>query len=109
MKISTMSKTAYLQAYGEPVSGSGSAETLAMWERIEKIALGDYLILEPETKNSLKTLGRLRDGWKKRLERMTTKLHSNFVVRACANREEKHVVLWKETRQAKNAQTNNPR
>lgn len=95
MKTSTMNKAAYVKTYGELRTRPASEETLAMWNQIQKLGVAEYLILEPEKGEKIQ---QLRASWQVRLNKFAWRLHSNFVVRACLNREEDHVVLWKEPR-----------
>lgn len=47
MKTSTMTKAAYHEEHGPLGLGRTSEETLALWDKIKKLPINEYLIVEP--------------------------------------------------------------
>jgi hypothetical protein len=92
MKTSTISKAAYEQTFG-PLLHRCSVDTLEIWRKIQKLPVTEYMVFEPEKGQSLDTL---RNGMWGRLRRFLP--GSNFKIRFAVNKNENHVVLWKEAR-----------
>jgi hypothetical protein len=94
MKTSTMSKTAYVQDFG-PVGTAGrmSEETMELWEKIKKLPVVEFLVVEPDKGDDYK---KVRGALYQRLLKLADKIKPNFKVRLAVNHHEKHVVIWKE-------------
>lgn len=94
MKTTTLGKTAYEQTYG-PVGrgGARSEETLALWEKLKKLPVVEYLLLEMEKGEKLNAR---RAAIYQAMKKMVEATHSNFKVRLAINKREDHIVLWKE-------------
>lgn len=95
MKTSTMMKSAYHEAHGPVGIGRASEETLALWDKIKKLPVTEYLIVEAEKGEDYQKLrGSLQVKLKKLAETST------FIVRFALNKHEKHVVIYKEAKAA---------
>lgn len=99
MRTQVMSKAAYTAAHGELSVHSRlpSPETMEFWEKVKKLAVAEYLIIEPEKNENVY---KLKAAWQTRIKKLSVKTNANFNPRFAINREEKHVVLWKEPKLA---------
>lgn len=97
MKTSIISKQAYQEAHGPITNGRISEESLALFEKIRKLAITDYLVLEPEKGDNL---DRLRTHSYTHMTALSRKFQVNFKVRFALRKREGHVVIWKESKPA---------
>ena len=93
MKVSTFPRTQYVEKFGPISSRKSSEETLALWGRVVKLPVDQFLILEPEKGEDAK---KLRSTWYPKLTKLAKQ--SNFVVRFAIHRGEKHLLIWKEAK-----------
>lgn len=97
MRTQTMNKSAYVDKFGPVTRRSGqlmSPENLEVWEKVKKLSVADYLILEFEKTVDMKKQRQLFAGL---MCRMRRKYMSKFLVRVVANFSERHLVVWKES------------
>jgi hypothetical protein len=96
MKLSNLSKAAYEQAYGPVGRRRASEETLAFWQRVQKLSVAEYLIIEPDKGADLK---KERNKHAHVVKKFT--MQANFQCRFAINEHEKHIVCWKEPKVGK--------
>jgi hypothetical protein len=94
MKTSTITKSAYMQEFG-PVgrAGGSNAETMEIWEKIKKLPIVEFLVIEPDKDEDYK---KLRSSLYTRLSKLSGQIKPNFKFRLALNKSKKHVVIWKE-------------
>ena len=92
MKFDTISKEAYVAAHGQISSRGPSPETLALWARIQKLTVVEYMVIEPERGEDVL---KLRNNLGQKLAKLV-KNGANFKLRMVTNKSEKHIVIWKE-------------
>jgi hypothetical protein len=93
-KVSTITRSAYEAQFGPPPIGRRtSEETMAVWERLKKVTVAEYLLLEPERGEDVK---KLAGSWSMKLKKLAEKLHVNYKIRVVAHLTEGHVLVWKE-------------
>ena len=93
MKVSTFNRNQYVATYGPITTRKTSEETLALWQKVQKLPIDQFLILEPERGEDVE---KLRSQWYPRLAKLAKS--ANFVVRFAIHHEEKHVLIWKEAK-----------
>jgi hypothetical protein len=95
MKMEVMQRTAYEQEFGL-VGRSGprvSEETFAVWEKLKKLTVTEYLLIETENGEAVEVLAR---RWYSRLHKHARRMRANFKARISPNRAEGHIVISKE-------------
>jgi len=62
-------------------------------KKLKKLAIVEFLILEPEKGEDV---NKLRTSWYAKLSKMAKDTRSTFHLRLAINRQENHIVAWKE-------------
>jgi hypothetical protein len=97
MKLQQMTRAAYETTYGALRQSRTSPETWELFDKVRKLPLTEFLILEPEKGEKL---GSVRSSWYSRLVKITKQTNSPFRVRLAINRSEGHILLWKEPKKS---------
>jgi hypothetical protein len=93
MKVSVFPRKQYVEQFGPITTRKTSEETLVLWQKVLKLPVDHFLILEPEKGEDTK---KLRSQWYPKLAKLAKS--ANFVVRFAIHHEEKNVLIWKEAK-----------
>lgn len=94
MKTRVLAKSEYISTYGSVGRGSTSdPETVEVYKKAAALPLVEFLVVEPGPREDI---NKLRQGLQHRMAVMAKKAGLTSKFRYAVNKDEKHIVIWKE-------------